>query len=163
LNTLIVLSRSIVGALALATFIITAASNPAPATTAPAIKLPSGVKRIVFGTAYRTKEPTRGDTCTIKDTLPSPPVFKADTTEITYIVEMDCGVGKVEASVLGDIGAKDIAGLNCNAYGLSGGRICQTQLGSTVSRLDKKPFKAGLYKLKVTAGRDSVEIPFHVK
>ena len=128
------------------------------------VPLPPGVKRVAIGQAIRTKDPSRGDTCTIANPLPSPAEFTPGVTEIAYIVEIDPGGARqVRVSVVGDLGTAETKGTNCNAYSICGGSICQTQFGSTLARTDGKALKPGSYTLSLEVDGKRVGVPFTIK
>jgi len=123
-----------------------------------------GVKRVALGQAVSTKDPSKGDVCTIPDPLPSPVEFKAGVTEIAFIIEVDPKTAReVDASILGDLGSEETRGVNCNAYSICGGSVCQTQFGRSLSRQDGKPLKAGSYSLSIEVGGKSMSVPFTIK
>lgn len=127
----------------------------------PQSDLPSGVKGIHLGTAVRGTTPSGGESCSIKAPLQAPLAFPRGTTEISYTLELYCGAGQVEAKIAGP-SLSAIEQTNCNAYGVSDGSVCQTQLGGTVSLPGKKAFPSGQYKLEITSGGKTVAVPFRV-
>jgi hypothetical protein len=128
---------------------------------APELELPAGVKGIRLGAAVRETTPSGGESCSIKAPLQAPLAFPRGTTEISYTLELDCGAGRVEAKIAGP-SLSAIKQTNCNAYGVSDGSICQTQIGGTVSLPGKKAFPSGQYKLEINAGGKTVAVPFRV-
>ncbi len=101
----------------------------------------------------------------------SPPiVFKAGATEISYVVNVVPGsIREVRASIVGDVGSTHTKGTNCNAYTICGGDLCKSQLGSSLSRADGEPLRAGSFTLVLevvsTAGLASppLKIAFQIK
>lgn len=117
-----------------------------------------------FGAALRTKNPSGGETCRIAEPLPDPPTFTGAPKEITYIVELDpAAVREVSTLLLSPDGQGDFDGVNCNAFAVVAGQFGQTQLGNTISRLDRGPMKAGLYRFRVTVNGKTAEVPFYIK
>lgn len=112
------------------------------------VSLPSGVKRVAVGEAFRSHDPTTGDSCSIPSPISPPIVFKAGATEISYVVNVVPGsIREVKASIIGDLGSTHTKGTNCNAYTICGGDICRSQFGSSISRVDGEPLRAGSFTL----------------
>ena len=127
-------------------------------------ELPAGVRRVSFGIALRAKNSSGGETCRIAEPLPDPPTFTGSPKEITYAVELDPAVVReVSTLLVAPDGQGDFDGVNCNTFGVVKGQFGQTQLGNTISRLDRGPMKPGLYRLRVTVNGKTAEVPFYVK
>ncbi len=152
-----------------------AASTPAPhaaatapttasAPAAPATALPPGVLRVLLGTAVRDRSATGIPRCMIPMPLPAPQRFEPDTTEIGYTIEVDPQVVKgVTAKVIGDLGCAEPWTQGCPGYTICGGGVCQNQYGWTVKCPADKPLKKGAFKLSVTVGDRTVELPFEIQ
>jgi hypothetical protein len=126
--------------------------------------LPPGVTRVSFGAAQRTKNSAGTETCRVPQPLSEPVSFNGGVTEITYAVELEPKVVKsASAQLVAPAGQGALSAVPCNVFTLIPGGFSQTQLGNTVSRVDKKPFAAGVYKVRVTIDRVSAEIAFTVK
>jgi hypothetical protein len=148
-----------------------AASTPAPmAATAPATAtppapaLPPGVLRVLLGEAVRDRSATGIPRCMIPMPLPAPQRFEPGTTEIGYTIEVDPQVVKgVTAKVIGDLGCAEPWTQGCPGYTVCGGGVCQNQYGWTVKCPADKPLKKGSFKLSVTVGDHTVELPFEIQ
>jgi len=82
--------------------------------------------------------------------LATPARFKTGVKEISYVVEVEPNeVREVSASIVGNVGSRQLTGMNCNAYTICSGALCQTQFGSSLSRSDGEPLKAGSYTLEI--------------
>ena len=146
------------------------AAQPAPAA-APAMPatpsgpaLPPGVLKILLGTAVRDRSATGVSRCMIPEPLPAPQRFEPDTTEIAYTIAVDPQMVKgVTAKVLGDLGCSEPWTQGCAGYTVCGGGVCQNQYGATVKCPGDKPLKKGSYKLAVTVGDKTVELPFEIQ
>ena len=51
----------------------------------------------------------------------------------------------------------------CHAFTPVAGGFSQTQLGSTLSRLDKAPLSSGTYFVRITIDGQTADVPFAVK
>ena len=132
---------------------IAAASQNAPVT------LPSGVKGVSFGQAQRYGGAGK-EMCAIVRPLPSPVVFTRGVTEITYAVELEPRiVTSASARVVAPAG-QELRAAGCNAFTPIKGGFSQTQLGSSISRVDKAPLQSGQYTLRITVDGQTAEIPF---
>jgi hypothetical protein len=142
--------------------------STAPATTATgaptASGLPTGVLRVLIGEAVRDRSATGIPRCMIPQPLPAPQRFEPGTTEIAYTIEVDPLVVKgVTAKVIGDPGCAEPWIQGCPAYTVCGGGVCQSQYGSTVKCPADKPLQKGSYKLSLTVGERTVELPFEIQ
>ncbi len=143
-----------------------APATPATATTPapPAPTLPPGVLRVLLGTAVRDRSATGIPRCMIPQPLPAPQRFEPGTTEIGYTIEVDPQVVKgVTAKVIGDLGCAEPWTQGCPGYTVCGGGVCQNQYGWTVKCPADKPLKKGSFKLSVTVGDRTVELPFEIQ
>ena len=124
----------------------------------------TGVRRVAFGTAQRTPGTGGLSTCTIPDPLPEPALFAPGTREISYIVELEPrSVKSAATEVIAPEGQGQLLGVHCNGFTIITGGFSQTQLGNTISRLDKNPLKPGTYILRITVDGESADVPFVVK
>jgi len=140
----------------------------APAATAPAAAaapaFPAGIQQIRLGTAVRDRSATGVARCMIPEPLPAPQRFEPGTTEIAYTIEVDPQVLKtVTAKVVGDLGCAEPWTQGCVGYTVCGGGVCQNQFGATVSCPGGKPLKKGSYKLVLTVGSQTIELPFAIQ
>ena len=122
------------------------------------------MSRIAFGAAQRASGSGGLNTCTIPSPLPEPAVFPPDTRELSYIVQLEPrSVKSASAEVVAPDGQGQLLGVQCNGFTIVTGGMSQTQLGNTISRLDKQPLKAGIYTLRITVDGQSADVPFVVK
>jgi hypothetical protein len=144
------------------------AAAPAAVPTAPATPsataLPSGVLRVLVGTAVRDRSATGIPRCKIPEPLPAPPRFEPGTTEIGYTIEVDPqAVKAVTAKVTGDLGCAEPWSEGCAGYTVCGGGVCQNQYGATLKCPGDKPLRKGAYKLSLTVGDKTAEVPFEIQ
>jgi hypothetical protein len=132
---------------------IAAASQNAPVT------LPSGVTGVSFGQAQRYG-PAGKELCAIVRPLPSPVVFTRDVTEITYAVELEPRIVKSASARVVAPAGQELRTVGCNAFTPIRGGFSQTQLGSSISRVDKAPLQSGQYTLRITVDGQTADIPF---
>lgn len=133
----------------------------APSQSAP-VTLPAGVKSISFGQAQRYRAAGK-ELCAITRPLPGPAVFERGATEISYAVELEPRIVKSAATrVVAPVG-QELRAAGCNALTPIQGGFSQTQLGSTISRVDKTPLLAGQYMLRITVDGQVAEVPFTIK
>jgi hypothetical protein len=124
--------------------------------------LPAGVKSVSFGQAQRY-DASGKEFCAIVKPLPTPAVFDRGVTEISYAVELEPRVVKsASARVIAPAG-QELRAAGCNALTPIKGGFSQTQLGSTLSRVDKAPLRSGQYTLRITVDGQTVEVPFTIK
>ena len=132
-----------------------------PSQNAP-MTLPSGVKSVTFGQAQRYKGPGK-EMCAIVQPLPRPPVFQRGITEISYAVELEPRVVKsASARVIAPAG-QELHAAGCNVFTPVKGGFSQTQVGNTLTRIDKAPLLPGRYTLRITVDGQTAEVPFTVK
>lgn len=123
-------------------------------------RLPPGVKTVTFGTAHRYFGPGK-EMCVIVYPLPGG-VFERGVTQITYAVELEPRVVKgASARVVAPAG-QELTAIGCNVFTPIKGGFSQTQLGNTLSRVDKAPLQPGRYTLRITVDGQSAEVPFQV-
>jgi hypothetical protein len=135
---------------------VAAASQNAP------VRLPGGVKSVSFGQAQRYDAGGK-ELCAIVRPLPSPAAFERGATEITYAVALEARVVKSASARVAAPAGQELRGAACNAFTPIRGGFSQTQLGSTISRIDKAPLRSGQYTLRVTVDGQTVEVPFTIK
>jgi hypothetical protein len=138
--------------------------TPAPAPAAPAADtLPSGISDVRFGRVERGQSAATGQTCRIARPLPEPTVFPAATRELAFTARLDPEIVKdADAWVTGP-DVPEVRGTGCNAYGVSGGRVQQVQMGSSFIRSDGTPWPSGEYTLSIRVNGASVSLPFRVE
>ena len=51
----------------------------------------------------------------------------------------------------------------CETFAPVKGGFSQTQLGSTIARLDKKPLQSGIYILRITADGQTADVTFTIR
>ena len=125
------------------------------------IRLPIGVKSVSFGQAQRYTGAGK-ELCAIVQALPSPAVFEHGVAEVSYAVELEArSVKSASARVVAPAG-QELRAAGCNAYTPIKGGFSQTQLGSSISRVDKAPLLSGQYTLRITVDGQVVEIPFAI-
>jgi len=138
-------------------FMLAFAAPPQPA----GIRLPAGVKGIAFGQAQRYNGPGK-EMCAIVRPLAPPAVFDRGVTEITYAVELEPRVvTSASARVIVPPG-QDLRAVPCNVFLPVKGGFSQTQLGNTLSRVDKAPLQPGQYTLRITVDGQTAEVPFEI-
>jgi hypothetical protein len=127
-----------------------------------AISLPTGVKGVTFGKAQRYNAGGK-ELCAIVQPLPPPAVFERGATEVSYAVELEPRIVKsASARVIAPAG-QELRAAGCNAYTPIKGGFSQTQLGSTLSRVDKAPLRSGQYALRITVDGQTAEVAFTIK
>ena len=136
-----------------------------PAAQTPSrIALPTGVVSVSFGTAQHYKDASGKEMCGIVKPLSDPPVFERGVTEISYGVELQPRVVKsASTQVIAPAEQGYLQRTPCNQFALVQGGFSQTLLGSTLSRLDKKPLQSGSYTLRITVDGQTADIPFTVR
>jgi len=133
---------------------------PAPAQRAP-VTLPGGVKGVSFGQAQRYQGAGK-EMCAIVRPLPSPAVFDRGVTEMTYAVELEPRVvTSASARVIAPAG-QELRAVPCNVFMPIKGGFSQTQLGNTLSRIDKAPLQPGQYTLRITVDGQVADVPFSI-
>jgi hypothetical protein len=132
-----------------------AASQNAPVT------LPAGVKSVAFGTAHRYYGPGK-EMCVVVYPMPGG-IFERGVTEISYAVELEPQTVKSAAARVIAPAGQEIRAAACNVFMPIKGGFTQTQLGSTLSRVDKAPLRPGQYTLRITVDGQTAEVPFSIK
>ena len=132
-----------------------------PSQNAP-VTLPSGVKSVSFGQARRYKGPGK-EMCAIVQPLPRPAAFERGVTEMSYAVELEAQVVKsASARVIAPAG-QELQAVGCNVFTPIKGGFSQTQLGNTLTRIDKAPLLPGRYILRITVDGQTAEVPFTIR
>ena len=130
----------------------------------PRITLPDGVLGVSFGTARRYTDVSGKQMCAIVPALADPPVFDRGVTEISYGVQLQPRtVRSASARVVAPSGQGELQSVPCHAFTLIKGGFSQTQVGSTISRVDKAPLKSGAYTLRVTVDGQTADIKFRIE
>ena len=146
-------------ALAMAIFLMLGVTTRAQNTP---VTLPAGVKSVSFGQAQRY-DASGKEFCAIVKPLPAPAVFDRGVTEISYAVELaPLTVKSASARVVAPAG-QELRAAGCNAFTPVKGGFSQTQLGSTLSRVDKAPLRSGQYTLRMTVDGQTAEVAFTIK
>jgi len=128
------------------------------------VTLPDGVVGVSFGTARRYTDDSGKQMCAIVPALADPPVFDRGVTEISYGVQLQPRtVRSASARVVAPSGQGELHGVPCHAFTLIKGGFSQTQVGSTISRVDKAPLKSGAYTLRVTVDGQTADIKFKIE
>jgi hypothetical protein len=128
------------------------------------VTLPTGVTGVSFGTAQRYTDASGKEMCAIVPSLADPPVFPRGVTEISYGVQLQPRTVKVaSARIVAPSGQGELHGVMCHAFSLITGGFSQTQLGSTISRVDKAPLKSGAYTLRVTVDGQTADVRFKIE
>ena len=136
---------------------LAASSQNAPS----ARTLPKGVKSVTFGTAHRYYGPGK-EMCVVVYPIPGG-VFERGVTEISYAVELEPLTVKSAAARVVAPAGQELRAVGCNVFMPVKGGFSQTQLGSTLSKVDKTPLRSGQYTLRITVDGDTVEVPFTIK
>lgn len=125
------------------------------------VTLPKGVKGVTFGTAERYKGPGK-EMCVIPKPVSEPVSFPRGVRELSYAVELEPrAVTKAVAHVIGDA-PQELRAAACNVFTPIPGGFSQTQLGSTISRVDGGALSAGRYALRIVVDGQTVDVPFSI-
>jgi hypothetical protein len=128
------------------------------------ITLPAGVVGVSFGTAQRYKDAAGKEMCAIAQPLPDPPAFERGVTEMSYGIGLQpLMVKSASTQVIAPGEQGYLQRTPCNAFAPVKGGFSQTLLGSTITRLDKKPLQSGSYILRITVDAQTADIPFTIK
>ena len=128
------------------------------------VTLPAGVSGVTFGKAQRYHDASGKEMCAIVDPIADPPVFQRGVTEISYGVQLQPRAVKAAASqVVSPAGQGELRRVPCHVFTPVKGGFSQTQLGSTISRLDKAPLQSGKYILRITIDGQTSDVPFAVR
>lgn len=144
----------------IATLVI-ALGMAAPSQNAPA-NLPAGVKSVSFGQAQRYGGAGK-ELCAIVRPLPAPVVFARGVTEISYAIELEPRVVKSASARVVAPAGQELRAAGCNGFTPIKGGFSQTQLGSSISRVDKAALRSGRYALSITVDGQTAEVPFVIK
>ena len=126
------------------------------------VTLPSGVKSVSFGQAQRYKGPGK-EMCAIVRPLARPVAFERGVTEVSYAVELEPRVVKsASARVIAPAG-QELHAVGCNVFTPVKGGFSQTQLGNTLTRVDKASLASGRYTLRITVDGQTAEVPFTIR
>lgn len=127
------------------------------------VTLPSGVAGVSFGRAQRYKDISGKEMCAIVQPLADPPAFERGVTEISYAVHLQPRTVKSASTRVVAPAHRELQGLPCHVFTLVKGGFSQTQLGSTLFRLDKAPLQSGSYLLRITIDGRTADVPFAIK
>lgn len=141
--------------------LVASSPNTAALRQNAAVTLPAGVKSVTFGTAHRYYGPGK-EMCVITYPMPGG-VFERDVAEISYAVELEPRVVKSASARVVAPGGQKLVAVGCNVFTPIKGGFTQTQLGSTISRADKRPLQPGGYTLRITVDGQTAEIPFTIR
>lgn len=144
----------------LVTFLI--ALGMAAPSQQPPVTLPAGVNSISFGQAQRYKGAGK-EMCTIVQQLPAPVVFDRGVSQISYAVMLEPRAVKSAAARIIAPAGQELRAVACNVFTPIKGGFSQTQLGSTISRVDKQPLVSGAYRLQITVDGQTAEIRFSIR
>ncbi len=133
----------------------------APPQKAAGVALPDGVTGVSFGQAQHYRGAGK-ELCAIVQPLPGPAVFERGVTEISYAVGLEPRVVKSASVRVAAPAGQELRATACNAYTPIKGGFSQTQLGSSISRVDKEPLQPGQYTLRITVDGQTAEIPFSI-
>jgi hypothetical protein len=115
---------------------------------------------VAFGTAHRYFGPGK-EMCAIAYPLPSA-MFDAGITELSYAVELEpITVKQASVQVIGE-SPQQLRSVPCNIWTPVRGGLSQTQIGNTISRIDKAPLGSGKYRLRIVVDGQSVDVPFTI-
>jgi hypothetical protein len=126
------------------------------------VSLPAGVKSVSFGQAQRYSGAGK-ELCAIVKPLPGPAVFERGVTEVSYAVELEPRIVKSASARVVAPAGQELRATGCNAYTPIKGGFSQTQLGSSISRVDKAPLRSGQYTLRISVDGQVAEVPFTIK
>ena len=129
----------------------------------PRMTLPSGVTAVSFGKAQRYKDATGKEMCAIVDALAHPPSFDRGVTEISYGVALQPQTVKAAATRVVAPAGQELRSMPCNIFSPVPRGFSQTQLGSTISRVDKQPLVSGAYRLHITVDGHTADVPFTIR
>jgi hypothetical protein len=127
------------------------------------VTLPAGVTGVALGKAQRYQDASGKEMCAIVERLSDPPVFKRGVTEISYGVQLQPGGVKSASALAIAPPGQELSGLPCNIFAPVKGGFSQTQLGHTVSRVDKAPLLPGVYTLRISADGQTANVTFKIE
>ena len=125
------------------------------------VSLPTGVKAVSFGQAQRYDGAGK-PLCAIIQPLPRPVVFERGVREISYAVQLEPRTVKSASARVVAPAGQQLQAAACNAFTPIKGGFSQTQLGSSISRVDKAPLNPGQYTVRITVDGQTVDIPFSI-
>jgi hypothetical protein len=135
-----------------------------PSQSPARIALPAGVAGVSFGMAQRYKDAAGKEMCAIAQPLSDPPAFERAIVEISYAVQLQPRTVKsASTQVISPAEQGYLQRTPCNAFEPVQGGFSQTLLGSTISRLDKKPLQSGSYILRITIDGQTADVPFRIR
>jgi hypothetical protein len=132
-----------------------------PQNASNARTLPKGVRSVTFGTAHRYYGPGK-EMCVVAYPMPGG-VFERGVAEISYAVELEPLIVKQAAARVTARSPQPLRSVPCNVFTPVRGGFSQTQLGSTISRIDKAPLESGTYTLRIEVDGQIAEVPFIIK
>jgi len=137
-------------------FAIAVCAQNAPVT------LPMGVSAVSFGQAQRYQGAGK-EMCAIVQPLPSSAAFERGVMEISYAVALEPGTVKSASAQIVAPTGQELRAVPCNIFTPIKGGCSQTQLGSSISRIDKAPLRSGQYTLRITVDGQTASVPFTIK
>jgi hypothetical protein len=126
------------------------------------VTLPAGVTGVSFGKAQRYKDAAGKEMCAIAEPRATNS-FDRGVTEISYGVALQPRAVKSAAARVTAPAGQELHSTPCNIFTPVKGGFSQTQLGSTISRLDKRPLVSGEYRLRVTVDGQVADVPFSIR
>lgn len=126
------------------------------------ITLPAGVKAVSFGQAQRYQGAGK-EMCAIVQPLPSPAAFEHGVKEISYAVALEAGTVKSASARVVAPAGQEVRAVPCDIFTPVKGGFSQTQLGSSISRIDNAPLRSGQYTLRITVDGQTASVPFTIK
>ena len=141
-----------IAAMVLASAVVQAQNRPT---------LPKGVKSVSFGTAHRYYGPGK-EMCVIVYPMPAA-VFEPAPMELSYAVELEPQTVKKAAVQVIGAAPQPLRAMPCNVFTPVPGGFSQTQIGNTISRIDKAPLAIGTYKLRISVDGQTADVPFTIK
>jgi len=142
-------------------FLIVFVALVAIADAQPRVTLPKGVTHVSFGTAHRYFGPGK-ESCVVVYPVPGA-VFERGVTELTYAVELEAKIVKQASATVMGASAQPLRSVPCNVFTPIPGGFSQTQIGSTISRVDKGPLPSGQYTLRIVVDGQTADVPFTIK
>jgi hypothetical protein len=126
------------------------------------LTLPNGVTGVSFGKAQRYKDAAGKEMCAIVEPRATNS-FDRGVTEITYGVALQPRAVKTAATRVTAPAGQELHSTPCNVFTPVKGGFSQTQLGSTISRVDKRPLVSGEYRLRITVDGQIADVPFSIR
>ena len=141
--------------------VLVAAAFSASLQNAP-VRLPGGVTGVSFGQAQRYRAGGK-EMCAIAEPLPHPAAFARGVVEVAYAVQLEPLVVKSAAARVIAPAGQELRAAACNALTPVKGGFSQTQLGSSIVRVDKGPLLPGQYTLRITVDGQVADVPFTIR